>query len=159
MRESDTGIHGVGRRTRARELAMQALYQLDVQGDLSPGGLDDFFAENEADASVLRLAREWTAGAWSNVGRCDELIETAAIRWKVSRLSPVDRSILRLSAYQLAFCADIPPPAVINEGIELAKKFSARQSPGFVNGVLDAILRNLRSEAGERLGPRPGADS
>ena len=65
---------------------------------------------------------------------------------QMSRLSQVDRSILRLSAYQLKFCDDIPGKVVINEAIELAKKYSSKQSPGFVNGVLDAILRRLRDE-------------
>jgi len=148
MRESQPGIPNVGKRTRARELAMQALYQLDVQGDDILGSLDRFFNENEPDGVVVELARQWTGGTWRNLTRCDEMIESAAVRWKVSRLSPVDRSILRLSAYQLGFCEDIPPAAVINEAIELAKKFSTRQSGGFVNGVLDAMLKQLRSQAG-----------
>ena len=134
------------RRTEARQLAMQALYQLDVQGEDVLGGLDIFFKASSCDDMVFELAREWTKGTWENKCFCDELIEAAAVRWQVSRLGQVDKSILRLSAYQLKFCPEIPGKVVINEAIEIAKKYSAKQSPGFVNGVLDAILKNLRSE-------------
>ena len=90
---------------------------------------------------------QWTVGTWQKVvAECDELISSAAIRWQFSRLSPVDRSILRLSVYQLKFCSDIPPKVVINEAIELAKRFSTEKSGPFVNGVLDAVLKKLTSE-------------
>jgi len=136
----------VDRRTQARELAMQALYQLDVQGDEALKNLERFFKEYTSDDTVLGLAVKWTTNTWQRLARCDELIGKAAIKWKLSRLTQVDRSILRLSVYQLKFCPDIPPKVVINEAIELAKKFSAEQSPAFVNGVLDAVLKNLRTE-------------
>lgn len=135
------------KRTKARELAMQALYQLDVQGsELLERLPADFFALSENDARTRQLAQQWTAGTWQNVAACDELIASAAIRWQFSRLSPVDRSILRLSVYQLKFCPDIPPKVVINEAIELAKRFSTEKSGPFVNGVLDAVLKKLAPE-------------
>ncbi len=134
------------RRTRARELAMQVLYQLDVLGDYFLGELGMFLKENADDDAVFRMADEWSRQAWANVDVCDGLIKTAAIKWELARLSSVDRSILRLSAYQLRFCPDIPGKVVINEAIEIAKKYSSEQSPRFVNGVLDAVLRNLRAE-------------
>lgn len=128
---------------------MQALYQLDVQGsELLERLSAEFFALSESDARTQQLAQQWTVGAWGNVAQCDELIASAAIRWQFSRLSPVDRSILRLSVYQLKFCPDIPPKVVINEGIELAKRFSTEKSGPFVNGVLDAVLKKL--SAGEQ---------
>ena len=99
------------------------------------------FSQAEGDDFVRTLALEWTKGAWDHLEACDEWITSAVLRWQFSRLSPVDRSILRLSVYQLRFCRDIPPKVVINEAIELAKKFSGEKSPGFVNGVLDAVLR------------------
>lgn len=137
----------VDKRTRARGLAMQALYQLDVQGPDLLELLGQFFVENESDDSVRRLAWDWTKGTWENLARCDELIEDSTIKWQISRLSLVDKSILRLSVYQLRFCPDVPPRVVINEGIELAKKFSSDKSPSFVNGVLDAVLRKLKVES------------
>ena len=134
------------RRSRARELAMQALYQFDVLGDYFLDELTRFLKENAEDETIYGMADEWSRKSWENLAACDELVKTAAIKWELSRLSSVDRSILRLAAYQLGFCPDIPGKVVINEAIELAKKFSSEQSPRFVNGVLDAILRKLKSE-------------
>jgi len=136
----------VDKRTRARELAMQALYQLDVQGSDLLELLGQFFVENESDDAVRKLALGWTKGTWENLGRCDELIVDSTIKWQLSRLSIVDKSILRLAVYQLGFCPDIPPRVVINEAIELAKKFSSDKSAPFVNGVLDAVLKKLKAE-------------
>ena len=134
------------RRTRARELTMQALYQLDIQGNDAFEGLSRFFTESENDLYISQLAWDWTKGTWDNLEQCDELITVATIKWQFARLSPVDKSILRLSVYHLKFCPVIPPKVVINEAIELAKKFSTDKSPAFVNGVLDAILKKLNAE-------------
>jgi transcription antitermination factor NusB len=136
----------VDRRSRARELAVQALYQLDVLGDYFLTELDLFLRENAEDEGIRRLAEGWIRGTWEHVEACDELIRSAAIKWELSRLSTVDRSILRLGAYQIQFCTEMPGKVVINEAIEIAKKYSGEQSPRFVNGVLDAILRRLRTE-------------
>lgn len=132
------------RRTQARELAMQALCQLDVQGgDVLPW-IGRFFREETADTLTMQLAEDWTRGAWQNQGICDEHLASSAAKWKLSRMSQVDRSILRLSVYQLQFCLDIPGKVIVNEAIELAKKYSTEQSPRFVNGVLDTLLKQIR---------------
>jgi transcription antitermination factor NusB len=137
----------VDRRTRARELAMQGLYQLDVQGPDLLELLGEFFIEADRNDFVRKLASDWTKGTWKNLAQCDELIVASTIKWQFHRLSPVDKSILRLSVYQLKFCPDIPPRVVINEAIELAKKFSTDKSPAFVNGVLDAALKKLKTQS------------
>ncbi len=134
------------KRTRARELAMQQLYQLDVQGSEALENMKLFFAENESDKDIIKLASQWTKATWENLNVCDEIITAAIIKWQFSRLSTVDRSILRLAVYQLKFCSDIPPKVVINEAIELARKFSADKSTSFVNGVLDAVLKKLETK-------------
>ncbi len=123
---------------------MQALYQLDVQGPDLFEFLDRFFTEADEDDFVRKLASDWTKGTWENLEQCDEPIIVSTIKWQFTRLSPVDKSILRLAVYQLKFCPDIPPIVVINEAFELAKKFSTDKSPAFVNGVLDAILKKLK---------------
>jgi transcription antitermination factor NusB len=133
----------VDKRTRARELAMQGLYQLDIQGDNLLKYLGQFFIETETDESTRRLAYEWTSGAWEKLKDCDELITQSIIKWGIDRLCLVDKSILRLAVYQLKFCSDIPPRVVINEAIELAKKYSTIQSSAFVNGVLDAVMKKV----------------
>ena len=121
---------------------MQALYQLDVQGsELLERLAGEFFTEAEHDDFIRKLALNWTKATWEHLQQCDELIANSTIKWQFSRLSPVDKSILRLAVYQLKFCPDIPPKVVINEAIELAKKFSTDKSGSFVNGVLDAVLK------------------
>ena len=134
------------RRTAAREIAMQALFQLDVQGDHAIEMIKKFIITSSNDDLVRTLAREWTLDTWKNKTICDSMITTAAIKWQMSRLSPVDKSILRLSTYQIKFCPDIPAKVVINEAIELAKKYSSEQAPGFVNGVLDAVMKRLEEQ-------------
>ena len=145
------------KRTRARELAMQALYQLDVQGGGIIELLEGFFLESDTDDFVRKLASDWTKGTWNNLKKCDELITASTIKWEFARLSLVDRSILRLAVYQLTFCRDIPPKVIINEAIELAKKFSTDKSPAFVNGVLDAILKRNTDQAPRLASPDSGA--
>jgi N utilization substance protein B len=124
-------------------MAMQALCQLDVQGDDILATLRMFFREQTDDELTLKLAEEWTQATWQIVEECDRTIAEAAIRWKLSRLTHVDRAILRLAVYQLRHCPDIPCKVVLNEAIEIAKKYSSEQSPRFVNGVLDAVLKTL----------------
>ena len=131
-------------RTQAREMAMQALHQLDVQGEEVFDDLVEFFAEYSDDKEAIKLALQWTKGTWENVAVCDKLITEAAVKWEVARLSQVDKGILRLASYQLKFCPDIPAKVVINEAIEIAKKYSSAQAPGFVNGVLDSIYKKLK---------------
>lgn len=137
-------------RTKARQLAMQAIFQLDVQGSGLLRDIDDFFKEYAPDEELVRrLASDWTRGTWTNLAVCDELITGSALKWKLTRLSQVDKSILRLAVYHLKFCPDIPPKVTINEAIELAKKFGTDKSPSFVNGVLDGVLRKLQIVAQE----------
>ncbi|HOK65294.1 MAG TPA: transcription antitermination factor NusB [Anaerohalosphaeraceae bacterium] len=132
------------RRTKARELAVQAICQLDVQGEQVLPLLPRFFRENSEDELVIQLAEQWTQGTWTHWRQCEEEIAAAAEKWNVSRLSMVDRNILRLGVYQLLFCPDIPEKVAINEAIELAKKYGGVQSPRFVNGVLDAVYRRKK---------------
>jgi len=133
---------------------MQALYQLDVQGPELLKFLQEFFAEQELDDEVRQLAWKWTKGTWEHLDQCDKRIRQACIRWQFSRLAPVDKSILRLATFQLEFCPDIPPKVVINEAIELAKKFSGDKSPAFVNGVLDAVLHQLHAQGQQAENPK-----
>jgi transcription antitermination factor NusB len=131
------------KRTKARELTLQALYQLDMRGNETFETLNGFFMEDEVDTFIRKLASDWTKGTWEHLQQCDEFITESTIKWDFARLSYVDRSILRLSVYQLKYCLDVPPKVVINEAIELAKKFGTDKSPAFINGVLDAVLKKL----------------
>ena len=126
---------------------MQAACLLDVQGAAGLDVLSRFFKENAEDDIIRQLADKWTRGLWEKHAECDAFVSAAAAKWEMSRLNQVDRCILRLGTYQLKYCDDIPAKVVINEAIELAKKYSGEFSPGFVNGVLDAIYKKIKSEA------------
>ena len=131
-------------RRRARQLALQCLYQFDVQKGQNFDQMDTFLAEYCPEAQICDLARQWIKGTWHRLGRIDKIISGASRNWEIDRISTVDRNNLRLAVFQLLDCPDIPPKAVINEAIELAKIFSTAQSPKFINGVLDAIKTKLR---------------
>jgi transcription antitermination factor NusB len=140
----------VDRRTRARQIAMQALYQLDVRGKDALGDIDGFFADSDCEQVCRDLAKKWCMGTWENIDQCDKLITESTMKWSLSRLSLVDKSILRLAVYQMRFCSDIPPKVAINEAIEIAKIFSGDKSPSFINGVLDAVLKKLTEKKQEK---------
>lgn len=139
------------KRTLARIAAMQALYQRDVCGETSLDGLEEAFPDQTEDPAVSSFARELVEGAWEHRAEIDRVIAGVARNWELSRMAAVDRNILRLAAYELLYRDDIPPLVAINEAIEMAKKFSTRNSGPFVNGILD----NLRLQAPARALARP----
>lgn len=148
----------VRERSQARVLALQALCLFDALGDSFTGQLDAFLADavNQTDLGwtrppgpkLLAFAKRLTLEAWQHHGRADELLRTHVAGWSVERMQPVDRSILRLGLYELLECPETPPAVAINEAVELARRFGGNESPGFVNGVLDGLRRELDRQAG-----------
>jgi len=130
----------VGSRTKARECALQALYQLDLSGgdprDAVRGVLAHF---EEADEAAERFADELVRGVQSERPQIDALIQTSSTHWKLERMARVDRNILRLAVYEILRRADVPVRVTLNEAVELGKKYGSEESSAFVNGVLDRI--------------------
>ena len=132
-------------RRRGRELALQALYKLDMLGEASAPGSLGLFWDHCVPDDVVRggeteqFARSLVAGVDANRARIDELIEAAAEHWRLPRLSRVDLNLLRLAVFELLERAEIPAAVTINEAIEIARRFGSEDSPAFVNGVLDHI--------------------
>ena len=139
----------IGIRRQGRELALQFLHQLDVQKGRPIDMLDKFLAENTADLEVRKIARQWARGTWNGLAHIDSMIKEVSTNWDINRISIVDRSNLRLAIYQLLDCPDVPVKVVINEAIELAKKYSTAQASKFINGVLDAILKKTLKATGQ----------
>jgi len=144
-----------GDRRRAREYALQLLFQLDQ----SPHAADDvdhacreFWEGRRATESVGAFADAIVRGAMEHRDAIDRLLSETAHHWKVSRMAVVDRNILRMALYEFLFHPETPPVVVIDEAIEIAKKFGNEESGDFVNGILDAI--RIRLDAGEI--PLPG---
>ncbi|MEA3222714.1 MAG: transcription antitermination factor NusB [Thermodesulfobacteriota bacterium] len=126
-------------RTKAREVALQYLYQVDITKRHSEEILKAFIAHFVRSQNVIKYARELINGVFTNLEKIDELIDSASKNWPVRRMSKTDRNILRIATYELIFNPDTPYRVVINEGIELAKRFGTPKSSAFVNGVLDRI--------------------
>jgi N utilization substance protein B len=137
----------MGRRTKARECAFQILYQWQVSGQPMPAVLAGFWRVRSGTPAMREMAERLALGASAEVQALDARIESAATHWRIERIAPVDRTILRLGAYELAFEKDTPPAVVLDEAVELAKRFGEEDSPAFVNGVLDAVRRGLPSGA------------
>jgi transcription antitermination factor NusB len=130
------------KRTKAREFALQILYQIDITRDQCEATLNNFWqahGEDEIDDDVCRFTGELVKGVVENLGLIDEKISQYAANWELNRMAVVDRNILRLTGFELLFRDDIPPKVAINEGVELAKKYSDINAGKFVNGILDKI--------------------
>lgn len=132
-------------RRKAREVAMQVLYGLDVAQGCLPEAVDLFWQNFEAPEKVKAFSSVLVAGTWQNVKQIDALLASCAENWSVERMSIVDRSILRMAVYELLHCQDIPPKVAINEAIDLGKLFGSENSGAFINGVLDALYAKLRA--------------
>jgi N utilization substance protein B len=130
-------------RRKSREYAMQMLYQWELGGNTPEQVGASFFLDRKADSEVERFARGIFRGAVDNIERLDQLIREHAANWRLERLAAVDRSILRVALYELLHCPETPPHAVINEALEIARRFSGDGSVEFVNGILDTILKSL----------------
>ena len=133
------------RRRKAREVALQFLYQLDLQGDSDPAvHAAEFWPHHPLDDEAREFADGLVRGAMATHAKIDDVITRFAEHWDLDRMSVVDRNILRLAVYELGWRTETPPKVVINEAIEIAKKFGTRESSRFINGILDRVHRELR---------------
>jgi len=130
-------------RRKSREYAMQMLYQWELGGYTPEQVGASFFSERKADSTVEAFARELFRGVVDHIDALDKSIREHAENWRLERMAAVDRSILRLAAYELLHCPETPPHSVINEALEIARRFSGDGSVEFVNGILDSILKTL----------------
>jgi transcription antitermination factor NusB len=134
------------RREQARQIALQALYQWDLRGEEFGSEVVEFLRDSTSDPDVYGFARRLAEGAWAWRAEADRLIEAAAEHWRIDRMPPIDRNILRLAAWEICQAPDIPDRVSIDQAIELAKRFSAAEAGAFVNGVLDRVLRLAKGE-------------
>jgi transcription antitermination factor NusB len=149
------------RRTRAREVAVQFLYQLDLRGPEVLDDLDIFLKQESSDTEVLEFTRRLITGTIEFRPEIDERLQAVARNWDLKRMAAVDRNILRMSMFELLHCDDIPGKVTINEAIELGKKYSTANSGAFINGILDRV-KNEAAQEKERRGiqatPAPTAE-
>lgn len=129
----------MGLRRQAREVALQALFVCDFAGKWSAEIVNETFTHFGVPTSVKPFAEKLTAGALEKISEIDSELTKASQNWSITRMSRVDRCILRVACYEILFLADVPNSVAINEAIEISKKYSADDSPSFINGVLDRL--------------------
>ena len=118
---------------------MQALFYMDTQHTLNEEALERFCQTFAPSKKALPFFSELVTGVMKEQPRIDAVIERFSSNWKMSRMSCVDRNILRIAVYELLYCPDIPAKVSINEAIDIGKKFGAEESDSFINGILDSI--------------------
>ncbi len=128
------------KRTHARELVLQFLYQQEMNPDALESALAAFWGEHaDAGQEIRSYTERVIKGTLEHLAELDELITRYADNWKLNRMAAIDRNILRYAAFEILYLEDIPPKVAINEAVNIAKKFSQPDSGKFVNGVLDKI--------------------
>jgi N utilization substance protein B len=130
----------MSRRSRAREVALQVLYEDDLNPGRNPAAADQFVRRRlNGDAALIEFAHSLISGVRRNRPELDQLLTDRADNWSLVRMAATDRNVLRLGAYEIMF-TETPARVCINEALELAKRFGAKQSAQFVNGILNRFI-------------------
>ena len=135
----------MGARRKARICALQMLFQYDIaqpRADQLTNSYWEAFGDDMGNVA-REFSNDLALGAIARLDEIDELIKRRAEHWRIQRMAVVDRNILRLAIYEFLYDRDTPKTVVINEAIEIARRFSAQESPQFINGVLDSIKKEL----------------
>ena len=147
----------MGTRRISREQALQALFYMDMHRDPVDDPVGHFcscFSQNQdAEPFFQRLVE----GVQTNRSTIDAVIEQFSSNWKLSRMSCVDRNVLRIAVFELLYCADIPPKVSINEAIDVGKRFGTEESGAFINGILDSIRMAIKENKVDSV-PKTGEE-
>ncbi|MBX7223077.1 MAG: transcription antitermination factor NusB [Blastocatellia bacterium] len=148
----------MGVRRRARESALQMLFQYDIAQPTLPELLTLFWEEltDEPKEDIQEFATALVTGVLAHLDEIDLLIRQRTEHWRISRMAVVDRNLLRLAVYEFLFEADTPKTVVINEALEIARRFSTYEATQFINGILDGIKRDLEEN---KISPPPESQS
>ena len=141
----------MSRRSRAREVALQLLYQRDLNPRVDRPALERFVHDRLRDPVLEPFALGLYDGVVAQAADLDARLAEAAVNWRLPRMAAVDRNVLRLGGYELLHAPDTPPGVALNEAIELARRYGSAESPAFVNGVLDRLRQSAADPA-----PPPG---
>jgi transcription antitermination protein NusB len=138
----------MGGRRKGRELALQMLFQWDLSRELFANVRSTFWTlNNDVDEEVRTFADHLASGTAEHIDQIDVLLAKHAEHWRVSRMAVVDRNVLRLASFELLFETQTPKAVVINEALEVARKFSTPESIQFINGILDSIRKEIGDSA------------
>ena len=149
----------MGARSTAREAALQMLFAIDATGESPEQAIHDFWRELPGDAEGRAYADEVVLGVSTDLAATDARIQAASTNWRLERMTRVDRNLLRLGAWELAHRLDVPRAVVLDEAVEIAKRYGSEDSGSFVNGVLDRIADDCGREDDDEAGPRASDDA
>jgi transcription antitermination protein NusB len=135
----------MSRRSRAREVALQVLFQDDLNPGLDPGQADRFLCARLEVPELVEFARALVSGVRRNRAELDALLARTADNWSLERMAATDRNVLRMGAFEILY-TETPGAVAIDEAVELAKRFGAAQSAPFVNGILDRFLASRKQK-------------
>ncbi|HSN99545.1 MAG TPA: transcription antitermination factor NusB [Candidatus Nanopelagicales bacterium] len=133
----------MGARTSGREAALQMLFSLEVSGNPAPRVVTQYWRETPGDPEGREYADQVVLGVAEELDDVDAAIRKASTNWRIERMARVDRNVLRLGAWELIHRRDVPRAVILDEAVELAKRFGSEDSGSFVNGVLDKIAEDL----------------
>ena len=137
------------KRTKAREIALLSLYQIDIINDDIDHAISFSVSILYAkDESLLIFAKDLMKGILSHIDIIDEMIISISLKWDLHRMSYIDRNILRIAIYEILFENDVPFKVAINEAIELAKIYGSEKSPKFINGLLASVIKEKNLDSG-----------
>jgi N utilization substance protein B len=137
----------MGTRRQAREIAMQALFYMDMRSNISVEMLEHFCGNFCPSKKTQPFFLKLVNGVLGAKDELDTLIERFSKNWDINRMSGVDRNVMRIAVFELLYCDDIPPKVSINEAVDVGKKFGSEESGAFINGIMDSIREEL-----EKLG-------
>ena len=146
----------MGQRRRARECALQMLFQIDLAGGAPDDVYPLFWTQHEAEPEVRTFAESLVQGVVREREGLDRIIAGSAAHWRIERMAVVDRNILRMAVYEMGWIPETPPPVVLDEAIEVGKKFGSEQSGAFINGILDAVRKRFAQGENPAGTPREG---
>ena len=144
----------MGARRKARELALQMLFQRDISGNQPDQIIDTFEELQKSKPNTRDFATKIFRGTVAHVDAIDEMIQNQAENWRLTRMAAVDRNIIRMSIYEFLHETDTPKLVIIDEAIEIAKKYGTQKSGQFINGILDGILKRYNLGADEGRGQK-----
>ncbi len=138
----------MGKRRKARECALQILFQLEFTGDELPLVLKDYWSRRAVPAETREYCEWLVRGIREHQPEVDRTIQQASRNWRLERMATVDRNILRLAVFEMLFEKNLAPSIIMDEAIEIAKKYSGQEAANFVNGILDGVHRQLQGTSG-----------
>ncbi len=136
-----------GSRRKARERALQILFQLEATGDPVDVCVEQYWAESPASPQAREFAQRLVDVVAEHMAEIDATLDAASEHWTLERMNPVDRNLLRMAVGELRYIPDVPPKVTLNEAIEIAKNFSTPEGCRFVNGILDRVLSDMTRES------------